>query len=92
MPNWLHEIFYVINLSKRVQIVLIFGMLAFIAILTFGAYQVSELTMVGPAKGIEIPLKQMFAKRYEALAFMTLFSSIVTAVRWYMKDRKRLLG
>ncbi|MCL2915551.1 hypothetical protein L2725_17490 [Shewanella corallii] len=90
MPNWLAEFLYVLALSRRTQWALFMGVIFYIAIDTFGSYLLSNFELHGHFKALEIVISEKILRKYDKLALITLLSFWFLAVKYYLKDRKRL--
>ena len=91
MPYWLEEFLIVLAFSKRTQWAILLGVVGFISILLVGAYFVNQMNfpeMVVPSAGL---ITCLILQRYEGAVWGVLFSSVLLAVRCYIKDRERLL-
>lgn len=91
MPYWLEEFLIVLAFSKRTQWALLLGVVGFISILLAGAYFVNQMNFPEIAAPSAELIKRLILQRYESTAWGVLFSSVLLAVRCYIKDRKRLL-
>jgi len=90
MPNWLLEIIAVINLSRRTQLAIIFGMIAFVIINLLGSYMIHDFELQGPLNGLTDVIKQQLEGKYDKAAWGALIGFWGLAFKFYKKDKKRL--
>lgn len=92
MRETLGELLAVLAHSRRTQAALILGGLSFIASLAVGAYMVGGLNFHGALEPLTGPIREVVARRYERLAWGSLGGFMLLAIRFYIKDHRRLLG
>ncbi|MGS0751750.1 hypothetical protein ACVBIV_12590 [Shewanella sp. 0m-9] len=90
MPNFLIEFFYVLALSKKTQWALILGVVLHFAITLLGEHMVANLELQGSIKVLDEVISNKFLRKYDKIALFTLVSFWVLAVKFYIKDKKRL--
>jgi hypothetical protein len=90
MPNFLIEFFYVLALSKKTQWALILGVVLHFAITLLGEYMVANFELQGSMKALEEVFANKFLRKYDKIALFTLASFWVLAIKFYIKDKKRL--
>ncbi len=90
MPNWLLEIIAVIAFSKRTQLAILFGVIAFFSVNLFGSFMFHDFGLQGPIKGLTDVIKQQIDGRYDKVAWGALFAFWGVAITFYNKDKKRL--
>jgi hypothetical protein len=86
------EFFIVLAYSRRTQIALWLGTLFFVTTLITGTFLVGDLEFHGVLAPLTEPVRAALGQRFERLAWGTLGGFVMLAVRFYFKDRKRLLG
>ena len=92
MHPLLEEFLLVLAHSRRTQWALLLGVLGFTAMLLAGAYFSSQIMFSGALAPMSEPLQRVVLLRYESAAWGVLASSLVLAVKSYVKDRRRLFG
>lgn len=92
MRETLDELFTVLAYSRRTQLVLVLGCLSFIASFALGAYMVGNLNFHGALEPLTGSVREVVARRYERLAWVSLGGFMLLAVRFYIKDHRRLYG
>jgi hypothetical protein len=90
MPNFLIEFFYVLALSKKTQWALILGVVLHFAITLLGEHMVANFELQGSMKALEEVISNKFLRKYDKIALFSLVSFWVLAVKFYIKDKKRL--
>ncbi|HCG8575816.1 TPA: hypothetical protein NJ542_004437 [Vibrio parahaemolyticus] len=88
--NFVYELLYVLSLSKRTQLALIFGVVFHFVILLFGKYYIAEIEFQGVMKPLEEAMVGKLLHKYDKVALFALASFWVLAFKCYRKDRKRL--
>lgn len=92
MPGWIEEFLIVLAYSKRTQIALLLGGLSFAGILICGVYFTGRLELHGFLAPLTKAVREALLSRYEGAAWVALGGFLLTAVKCYRKDRKRLFG
>ena len=87
--DWIEEFLFILSKSRKTQLALFFSFFSFVLILFIGHYQLSNLELSGPLKGLKNTIINVLSGRYEKLAFISLFSFLVIAYRNYQKDKKK---
>lgn len=86
----LSEFFYVFAYSKRAQFILVVGFVFFAGLMIGGEYATDHMEL----KSIPGPLAEVvrdnILHRYQKAAWGILGLSVLAAVKFYRKDRKRL--
>ena len=90
MPNWLLEILAVIAFSRKTQLAIILGMVAFVVINLVGSYMLHDFELHGPMKGLTNVIKQQLEGKYDKVAWGALLAFWGLAIKFYRKDKKRL--
>ena len=88
--NFVYEFLYVLSLSKRTQLALIFGVVFHFVILLVGKYYIAEIEFQGVMKPLEEAMVGKLLHKYDKVALFALASFWVLAFKCYRKDRKRL--
>ncbi|AVT49503.1 hypothetical protein C8I07_18225 [Shewanella baltica] len=88
--NFVFEFLYVLPLSKRTQLALIFGVVFHFVILLIGKYYIAEIEFQGVMKPLEDAIVGKLLHRYDKVALFVLVSFWILAFKCYRKDRKRL--
>ncbi|HCG6123152.1 TPA: hypothetical protein ACQJO2_004353 [Vibrio parahaemolyticus] len=88
--NFVYELLYVLSLSKRTQLALIFGVVFHFVILLVGKYYIAEIEFQGVMKPLEEAMVGKLLHKYDKVALFALASFWVLAFKCYRKDRKRL--
>lgn len=86
----LYEFFYVLALSRRTQIILLVGLFFFAGLMIGGAYASSHFELKSIPGPLAEVIRDKLLHRYEKAAWAVLGMSILAAVKFYRKDRKRL--
>ncbi|AKH36882.1 MULTISPECIES: hypothetical protein [Nitrosomonas] len=92
MRDAIEEFLTVLIYSVRTQIAIYLGILFFIGITFLGEHMTSQLNtsgQLGPAMEV---IKEKVLHQYDKVAYVALFGFLVTAIRMYRRDRKRILG
>jgi hypothetical protein len=92
MRDIVEEVWVVLCHSARTQLAIFFGLGFFIGILLVGDVLVGGLELHGPLEPLTDVIRDRLAHRYDKAAWFALGSFLLLAVRFYRKDRKRLLG
>lgn len=86
----LTEFLYVFAYSKRTQAILVVGLVFFAGLMIGGAYATEHMELKSiPAPLVEV-IRDGILRRYEKGAWGVLGISLLAAVKFYRKDRKRL--
>ncbi|ELB2152607.1 hypothetical protein QNS29_004808 [Vibrio parahaemolyticus] len=88
--NFVYELLYVLSLSKRTQLALIFGVVFHFVILLVGKYYIAEIEFQGVMKPLEEAMVGKLLHKYDKVALFALASFWGLAFKCYRKDRKRL--
>ena len=91
MQNWMVEVVYVFLASKRTQFAFIMGVFFYLFFSLLGRYLLENFELHGALKGIEEVIIENFLRRYDKVAFSSLITLWILAVRFYIKDRNRFL-
>lgn len=91
MPSWLVEILVVLAHSKRTQLAIWLGLISFIVISVIGNYLVSHLEFQGFLAPFTNVIQESFFARYDKAAWSSLGAFLLLALKFYRKDRRRLL-
>jgi len=86
----LSEFLYVFALSKRTQFILIIGIVFFAGLMIGGEYAVNHLELKSVPSPLADVIKGKILHRYDKAAWTILGLSILAAVKFYRKDRRRL--
>jgi hypothetical protein len=92
MREALDEFPVVLAYSTKTQLALLFGFAFFLGILLAGDYFVGRLELHGTLSPSTDAIRNMIAHRYDKVAWASLASFLLLAIKCYKKDRKRLLG
>ena len=85
MPSWLVEFISVLAYSKKTQWAIIWGIVFFIGINIAGSFILSN----SQGDGILNAISEKYARKYDKVAFIALFSFLAIAVKSYRRDRKK---
>ena len=91
MPNWMVEFLYVVLMSKRCVFAFLLGIILFFLISAYGQHALENFQLQGVFKGIEDVVRDKFLRRYDKLALGALITCWILAIKFYIKDRKRVL-
>lgn len=86
----LTEFLYVFAYSKRTQFILLVGVVLFGGLLIGGAYTTSHMELKNVPDSVVDVIRNKLLQRYEKAAWGILGLSVLAAVKFYRKDRKRL--
>ncbi len=92
MNDVLAEAWVVLCYSTRTQVAIICGAAFFVGILLAGQSLVGGLELRGPLAPLTDVIRDRLMHRYDKAAWIALGSCLLLAVRFYRKDRRRLLG
>lgn len=92
MSDVLAEAWVVLCYSTRTQLAIAFGAVFFIGILLLGQTLVGGLEFQGPLAALTDVIRDRLMHRYDKAAWIALGSFLLLAIKFYRKDRKRLLG
>ncbi len=92
MKDYLTEILIVIAYSGRTQAALALGMIGFITINLVGDYYLANFQLSGHMAPLTEVIKEKLLHRYDKAAWGILISFWWLAVKFYRKDRKKMLG
>lgn len=85
------EFLMVVAYSTKTQLAIFLGVLFFVGILLAGDYFTSHFELHGLLSPMADVIREKIVRRYDKIAWFALCSFIALAVRYYKKDRKRLL-
>lgn len=91
MRDALYEFLIVFAHSTRTQLAVLFGFVFFIGINLLGDHFVSHFEIRGLLSPLTDVIREKIAHRYDKVAWASLVSFLLLAIRCYKKDRKRLL-
>lgn len=86
------EAWIVLCYSTRAQLAIICGAVFFVGILLTGQSLVGGLELHGPLAPLTEVFRDQLMHRYDKAAWIALGSFWFLAIKFYRKDRKRLLG
>lgn len=86
------EACFVLCYSTRTKLALICGAAFFLGILLVGQSLVGGLELHGPLATLTDVIRDRLMHRYDKAAWIALGSFWLLAIKFYRKDRKRLLG
>lgn len=92
MSDVLAEASVVLCYSTRTQLAIIGGAAFFLGILLAGQSLVGGLELHGPLAPLTDVIRERLMHRYDKAAWIALVSFWLMAIKFYRKDRKRLLG
>lgn len=92
MSDVLAEAWVVLCYSTRTQLAIICGAVFFVGILLAGQSLVGGLELHGPLVPLTDVIRDRLMHRYDKAAWIGLGSFWLLAIKFYRKDRKRLLG
>jgi len=92
VSNVLAEAWVVLCYSTRTQLAISCGVVFFIGILLVGQTLVGGLELHGPLAPLTDVVRDRLMHRYDKAAWIALGSFWLLAIKFYRKDRKRLLG
>lgn len=92
MSDWLAEIWVVLCHSTRTQLAIVLGAIFFVGILLMGQLLVSGLALHGLMAPLTDVVRDRLMHRYDKVAWVALVSFFLLAIKFYRKDRRRLLG
>jgi hypothetical protein len=91
MKDYFTEILIVIAYSGRTQAAILLGMIGFIVINLVGDYYLADFQLTGFMAPLTDSIKGKLLHRYDKAAWGVLISFWWLAVKFYWKDRKKLL-
>ncbi|RTD95919.1 hypothetical protein EJO68_06065 [Variovorax atrisoli] len=86
----LTEFLYVLAYSKRTQFILVVGVVFFSGLMIGGAYAAEHMELKSIPASLAEVIRDGVLRRYEKGAWGVLGLSLLAAVKFYRKDRKRL--
>lgn len=92
MSDWFTEVWVVFCLSTRTQFAIAFGVIFFVGILLMGQVLVGGIELHGLMAPLTDEVRDRLMHRYDKLAWVALGSFFLLAIKFYRKDRRRLLG
>jgi len=92
MKDWLTEILVVLAYSPRSQFAIVLGLVSFAGFMLAGAYFVGQIELHGLLAPLTEVVREEIGHRYNKEAWASLVSCLLLAVKFYRKDRKRLLS
>lgn len=92
MSDLLVEVWVVLCYSTRTQLAIICGAAFFFGILLAGQSLVGGLELHGPLAPLSDVIRDRLMHRYDKAAWIGLGSFCLLAIKFYRKDRRRLLG
>ena len=92
MRLFFEELIFVYNHSSRTRWAIYLGFIFFIGVTLIGNHVTSNFHLSGPLKFMEDVFREKILHKYEKIAFYTLFSFFGLAIKFFIKDKKRLLG
>lgn len=92
MNDVLAEAWVVLCYSTRTQLAIICGAACFVGILLAGQSLVGGLELDGPLAPLTDVVRDRLMHRYDKAAWIALGSFWLLAIKFYRKDRRRLLG
>ena len=90
MKNLIEEATLIFLCSKRMQYSLIAGVISFITISLLGEWIVSGIQLQGMFSPLTEVIQTKVHHRYEQVAFGSMVSFFLLAIRFYQKDKKRI--
>lgn len=91
MREALEEFLVVLAYSTKTQLAVIFGLAFFVGTMVAGDYFTSHLEIHGILASLTDVIREEIAHRYDKVAWASLVSFLILAVKSYKKDRKRML-
>lgn len=91
MRDYFTEILIVIAYSGRTQAAIILGMVGFIVINLIGDFYLADFQLSGFMAPLTAVINEKLLHRYDKAAWGVLFSCWWLAVKFYRKDRKKVL-
>jgi hypothetical protein len=88
----LAEAWVMLCYSTRTQLAIFFGAAFFVGILLTGQSLVGRLEFHGPLAPLTDVVRDQLIHRYDKAAWIALCSFWLLAIKFYRKDRRRLLG
>jgi membrane associated rhomboid family serine protease len=92
MMAWFEESLVILAYSKRTQLAIWLGVISFVLILAMGDYFVGRLSFQGMLAPLTDVVREALLNRYEKAAWLSLGGFMLLAIKFYRKDRKRLLA
>jgi membrane protein implicated in regulation of membrane protease activity len=92
MREALEEFLVVLAYSTKTWLAVIFGLAFFVGKMLAGDYFISHLGIHGIPAPLTDVVREKIAHRYDKVAWASLASFLILAIKCYKKDRKRLLG
>lgn len=92
MGDWLTEFWVVLCHSRRTQLAIAFGVLLFVGIMAMGRVMVDGLDLHGPLAAVTNVVREALLHQYDKVAWAALGSFALLAVKFYRRDRRRLIG
>jgi hypothetical protein len=92
MREALDEFWVVLCYSTRTQVAILFALVFFVGIHLLGAHMVAGLDTHGPLAPLMEAIREKLMHRYDKAAWVAVGGFLLTAVRCYRRDRKRLFG
>ena len=92
MRDWLEELFVVLAHSTRAQVAIVLGISFFTGLMFAGEYAVGRVQVHGLLAPLTEVFREWIGHRYDKAAWGALLSFLLVAVKFYRRDRKRLLG
>lgn len=92
MRDWLEEVWVVVGNSTGAQLAIICGVVFFVGILLVGQTLVHGFELHGHLAPLTDVLRDRLMHRYDKAAWIALGGFWLMAIKFYRKDRKRMLG
>ncbi len=92
MMIWFEEFLYIVAYSKRTQLAIWLGLISFVVILVVGEYFVGRIAFDGPLAPMTEMVQKALYERYDKAAWASLGSFLLLAIKFYRKDKKKLLA
>lgn len=92
MREAFEEFLVVLAHSTKTQVAMLFGLTFFVGTMAMGDYFSGHVEIHGIPSLLANVIREKIAHQYDKVAWVTLFSFFLLAVRCYKKDRKRLHG
>lgn len=84
------EFLLVLAYSTKTQLAILFGLVFFVGTMLAGNYFVSHVEIHGTLAPLTDVIRETIAHRYDKVAWASLASFFLLAIKFYRKDHKRL--
>ncbi|GAB2180947.1 hypothetical protein DLREEDagrD3_11700 [Denitratisoma sp. agr-D3] len=86
------EFLVVLAYSTKTQLALLFGMVFFVGTMLTGDYFASTFEIHGNLAPLTDVIREKIVHKYDKVAWVSLVSFFLLAIKCYRKDRKRLFN